>query len=85
MNKPLDRALAEQMVNAIHTINSIANDESDESTKLRAFLATSFVEHASEFLGAWFTLSSEYAPLVAIFAALQRRATALNKLPEGVV
>lgn len=91
LNKPLDRALAEQMASAVHTINSIVHHdgtrkpEPDDEIKLKGmshFLSNAFLEHASEFLGAWLAVCYEYEPLVKSFAALQARATAMNQVRE---
>lgn len=88
MNKPLTRELAGQMIAALHTINNIENnpDRDKQPTDevavadAKLFLEKNFVEHASEFLGSWIAVANEYEPMVASFAALQRRASAINGL-----
>lgn len=88
MNKPLDRAIAEEMITALHAINKIKNDpdrkpepnDADQLEDLEIFLRQIFLDHASEFLGAWIAIATEYEPLVTSFAALQRRAASINGL-----
>lgn len=40
---------------------------------LHEYLANTFLNHAKEFLGAWFTLRNEYEPLLSVFGTVALR------------
>lgn len=86
MNQPLDRNVGMQLIDAIHRLNQLSSsvivNKNDDAEKagLEKFLYTGLVAHASVLLGCWFTVKTEYEPLVNCFSHLLERANGLTEL-----
>lgn len=79
-NTPLNLQSVKAIADAYKTYTEISakkirtpNDDSEQSGLLQ-FLQEQLVANASELLGCWIAVRTEYEPLIAGYSALQRRA-----------
>jgi len=80
MNEALTQTEATEIAGALARIAELSTKaviESGDATEKRAlesFVATKMNQHAQELLGCWFTVATQYRPLVQGFASLLRNA-----------
>jgi hypothetical protein len=76
----LDQAAVTEIAGALSRISELSSKkimESSDATERRAletFVQTTVTAHAEELLGCWFTVNTQYRPLVQGVAALLRNA-----------
>jgi hypothetical protein len=52
---------------------------------LTEFMARTFIDHASEFIGCWFGVKNEYEPMLNIFAQMFNRVTGIQAQHAALV
>jgi hypothetical protein len=83
MNTKLTRSDVQQLADAYRRYAELSTqtlqtpNKDSELAGLRAYLTEKLFTHASEFIGCWIVLDTEYQPLINGFVALQSRANAV--------
>lgn len=83
---PLTEAKANEIVRALQRFGELKGSDSliinprneAEITGLKNFLASSMIEHGSEFMGCWVAVRSEYEPLIQVLERIGSRLTGIR-------
>ena len=87
--QPLNLQLASQIAGALERLQELASldvqsrEAQAEIAGNHEFLANTFIQHGSEFLGAWFTLKQEYEPLLGSISNVAMRVVAIRNATQA--